>query len=403
MGLNWSQSVSKKKIDVLKPGPVKVAKKKVAPEEGTLPDNMILVTIPDELMKNPGMHKIPCPMCNQLTILEIKSSGQSEVKQVASTRTPDALELWPEHPVVIAARMKQRVNKKTVVMVGTHPQSLALAPLNETGIDELWGLNDSATLKMIETNMDRFDRWFQLHHRWRVTRHHTRLEEDHWDWLQKDHGDMKIYMQRKFADVPNAVKFEMREISDQLIGGMLPRGAGFSQRYYSSTFAYAIAQMIYEKVNGINDWERCEIYGCELVQTEMEYFRQRPNIEWWLGYARGVGIEVYVPMITRILYSQKQLQNGQMMQYPGYMAYGYMSPTMVEAQERQEPIGEDPVEENMIGSWEDSPYRDFNNAFLKGVFHMEKAAASPDFVEELKAVSEFEDSFWSAITEPDSG
>ena len=53
----------------------------------------------------------------------------------------------------------------------------------------------------------------------------------------------------------------------------------------------------------------------------------------------------------------------QMVPYPGYMAYGYKSPNMEEAKEQQMPIGVDPTEENVIGSWDDLEYRDHIYAF----------------------------------------
>jgi hypothetical protein len=139
------------------------------------------------------------------------------------------------------------------------------------------------------------------------------------------------------------------------IGGMLGRGAGYVQVYYTNTFSYMFAQVAYEKAMGIKDWERIELYGCELEQLETEYFRQRPGLEFWFGVLVNMGVEIYVPESCFMLYAQDIVtaEGRQMMtQYPGYMAYGLKSPSMEEAKSRQEPLGMDPVEENVIGSWD---------------------------------------------------
>ena len=371
----------------------------IQPEE--TPNNQIIVTVPPEIAGKPGKHKVDCPLCSQPTVIEVHSSEAPTITK--GPPPPQAHELPPEHPVVIRERMKQREGKKTLVMIGTHPQSLALTPWNENGIDEIWGLNDSHHLQSIRPHFDNMDRWFQQHHRWRFTRRMARKDIDHWEWLQQEHGDLKIYMQREFADIPNSVKYPLREITERLIGGLLPRGAGWTQRYYSTTFSYALALMIYEKLEGINDWERCEIYGCELLQTEAEYFKQRPGMEWWNGYCAGIGIEIYVPMHTRILYTQAVQPNGQLMQFPGYMTYGYMSPSMNEAIAEKQPIGEHPVEENLVGAWEDYPYIDFEYAFNKGFSRMNMVSTPDDVMSEITGLREYEDMILGEIKEPASG
>ena len=199
--------------------------------------------------------------------------------------------------------------------------------------------------------MEKFDRWFQLHHRWRFTRRQTRYDIDHWKWLQNCPVS-KLYMQRHFADVPNSIKFPLREVSELLIGDKLPRGAGYVQQYYASTFSYMLALVIYEKLKKINDWERIEIYGCELEQVQTEYFQQRPGMEWWLGQCAAYGIEVYFPHDTFIAFAQNVLP-GRIENYPGYMTYGYDSPSKAEAEAANQVLGEDPIEENLVGSWED--------------------------------------------------
>jgi hypothetical protein len=174
------------------------------------------------------------------------------------------------------------------------------------------------------------------------------------------------------------------------INDLLPRGAGYVQTYYTNTFSYMLAQVAYEKKMGIKDWERIEIYGCELEQLETEYFRQRPGMEWWLGIVAAMGIEVYFPHSTFIAYAQDirvdpQINQQRLFQYPGYMAYGYKSPSMEEAKEQNLPIGVDPVEENVIGAWEDY-HTWFIHGLNEGIAQMTKRHVTLKFKEEMAAL-----------------
>ena len=72
-----------------------------------------------------------------------------------------------------------------------------------------------------------------------------------------------------------------------------------------------------------------------------------------------------------MMYSQNivhdELGRQHLVQYPGYMSYGYISPSMEEAKARQEPLGVDPVEENIIGAWDDYEYIDHTYALNDGM------------------------------------
>ena len=163
-------------------------------------------------------------------------------------------------------------------------------------------------------------------------------------------------MQRKFKEVPNSEGFPFREVCEMFLNDKLGRGAGHVQYYFTNTFSYMFAQVLYEKVTGIKNWERIELYGCELEQLETEYFRQRPGIEFWMGMCVANGIEIYVPESCFMMYAQDMVQTQRgpaMVQYPGYMAYGYRSPSLEEAKAQNLPLGVDPIEENVIGAWDD--------------------------------------------------
>jgi hypothetical protein len=364
----------------------------------------LVIDIPDELP--PGWQIIHCPFCKNPTQTFVKddgtiaSSSETPKPPQSSSGGPQLPMKRAAHPVVIRERYKQRWNeeegrwKNTVAMMGTHGRTAPKMPWYESGIKERWLLNDSHSMYLVKPHLDRVDRWWQMHHRWRFTRRVTRHSEDHWTWLQNSEIP-RIFMQRKYADIPNSEGFKIKEISEMFINGNLPRGAGYVQLYYTNTFSYMLAQVLYEKKMGIEDWERIEIYGCELEQLETEYFRQRPGMEWWLGMCAAYGIEVYFPHDTFIAYAQdiKQTPYGpRLVQYPGYMAYGYKSPSMKEAEETGQPVGVDPVEENVIGAWE-GYYPWFIYAMNEGLAMMQKRHAAVDWRKDAAPLEEWLDAF----------
>lgn len=217
-----------------------------------------------------------------------------------------SLILWanlpPESPRVQAARTAQRWNKdgtkkKTLVVMGTSPDSCGLAPWDEEGIDEFWALNDAHNLSFMR--MDRITKWFQLHQPWRYRRPAPRYEIDHWEWLKLEHP-FPIYMQRVDPEVPSSVKYPIYELSREFLYNedfgqwMIGRGIGWQRKYFSCSFSFIAAMALHE------GFQRIELYGVELAQKQ-EYIMQRPNTEFWLGLCIGRGVQVYVPDVTRVL------------------------------------------------------------------------------------------------------
>jgi len=369
------------------------------------PSQQVAITLP---LMEPGQQPLECPFCNSKTQVFVKDDGTIASSSEVPT-PPSSSEIVggkepirrAEIPVVIDERFAQRRRpdgtfKNTVCMMGTHGRTAPKMPWHEIGIKERWLLNDSHSMSYVKHHVEqgRVDRWWQMHHRWRFTRRVTRHSEDHWTWLQGDNVP-RIFMQRKFADVPNSEEFKLREISEMFIGDKLGRGAGYVQVYYTNTFSYMIAQVMYEKKMGITDWERIEIYGCELEQLETEYFRQRPGMEWWLGAAAQMGIQVYFPHDTFIAYAQDLVNTEygtRMVQYPGYMAYGYKSPSMKEAEEQRQPIGVDPIEENVMGAW-DGYHRWFIHGINEGLSQMNRRHTLMDFENENDADNAWLDRF----------
>lgn len=381
-------------------GPLNSHMKAVHPHELALnDDNSYEVTYRIQKVAEPGPHMVECAVCKHPRQVWIKkdgtiaSSNDPEVPKPQIASSSDGKDRkQPKRnalPIVIRERYKMRWNeekgrwKHTVAMMGTHGKTAPEMPWFELGVEEKWLLNDSHGIPYVTPHMKagKVTRWWQLHHRWRITRRATRNATDHWQWLQDVKTVPRIIMQRHYREVPKSEAFPLREVCDMFLPGLLGRGAGYVQYYFTNTFSYMFAQVLYEKEKGIKDWERVELYGCELEQLETEYFRQRPGIEFWFGMCVKAGIEIYVPESCFMAYAQdikvNQLGQQQMLQYPGYMAYGYLSPSMEEVKERnvihaqhgepQEILGVDPREESVLMAWDDSPYMDHVYALNEGI------------------------------------
>lgn len=286
-----------------------------------------------------GSERALCPTCGGHVWKPPASSQKPKSSVKPTSLVPvDQQDLWknlpPEEPEAVKARISQRLGKKTVVMVGTSPDSVGLAPWGEPGIHAYWGLNDAHHLPCVK--MEYITAWFQLHHRWRFTRRTPRYEIDHWGWLQQEHK-FPIFMQKHYGDVPNSEKFPLKEVTERYMAGMLGRGNFFQRKYYTCSFSYMIALAMYL------GFQRIEIYGVELAQ-QIEYIMQRPGTEFWLGMAMGSGVQLYLPAKCRIL-------NGVM--------YGYRWPDKKFAEMNKEPIGIFPEEEDLVGDWDaPAPYPD---------------------------------------------
>jgi len=273
-----------------------------------------------------------------------------------------------EQTAIVNARIKQRgLMERTIVMVGTSPDSCGLTPWGEEGVDEIWSLNDCHHLAFMEDHQSEIDMWFQMHHRWRFTRSNPRYGVNHWAWLKEEH-DFPIYMQREYDDVPSSAEFPLRELSERYLMGRMGRGTNFQRKYFSSTFAFMFAlalQQFEDKYrpsdyNPIHDgpYARIEMYGVELAQQE-EYFLQRPNTEFWGGYLVGRGIQFYVPTMCRIF-------NGSMYGYRYPDLGGEIEKQMQKKAQEGKPVsmskilkavaGPDATEEDNVGMWD--PYPD---------------------------------------------
>lgn len=139
---------------------------------------------------------------------------------------------------------------------------------------EVWGLNE------LYLHIPRFDRWFQMHG-WQELENNLR-DGRHLEWLQK--CDKPIYMQKHHKNIPMSIAYPLKEMV-----------AEFGE-YFTHTVAYMLALAIYEEFKEIH------LYGIEM--SPPHYIRQRPNVEYLIGIARGRGIKVHIPEESTFLRSR---------------------------------------------------------------------------------------------------
>jgi hypothetical protein len=185
------------------------------------------------------------------------------------------------------AKMFARPHKK-VAIIG-FADTRVDAPFTDPSW-EIWGLND------LHASLPRYDRWFDIHTR-------DNIDED--VKLGRTPADkcglgglrtlnVPIYMQDKYADVPNSIKFPLQEIIDKF------------GNYFTNSISYMTALAIFE------GYQEISIYGVDMA-VGTEYVDQRPSCEYFIGLARGAGIKVYIPPAsdlckTRFMYAFEEVE-----------------------------------------------------------------------------------------------
>lgn len=153
---------------------------------------------------------------------------------------------------------------KSVAIVGGSDGYKKL-PYDKLKDTEIWGLNDFAF------KLDRVDKIFELHTNEVIKKNSRTL--DYFQLLKNT--KTPIYMQKKTKTFPSSVKYPLDEIV-----------AKYNKVFYS-TVDYMLALAVYE------GFEKMYLYGVDLAIYE-EYLYQRPSCAYWIGYARGLGIEVII-------------------------------------------------------------------------------------------------------------
>jgi hypothetical protein len=179
--------------------------------------------------------------------------------------------------------------KNKVAIVGFAPSSMTdVRPYFSDPSFEIWGINQLYIA--FPAIVQAATRWFQIHTR---REYDTALRDhNHHDWLAgggkvPHKNNFPIYMQDPVPkDIPLAIPFPAKEITD------------YFGRYFTNSISWEIALAIYETVKareiGLTGFTDIFIFGVDMATGE-EYMEQRPSCELFIGWAKGLGINVYIP------------------------------------------------------------------------------------------------------------
>ena len=198
--------------------------------------------------------------------------------------------------------------KKKVAIIGT-ADTARLAPYDDPDF-ELWGVNNGYMV------MQRYTRMFEIHN---IVKLHNgtfmrRAGKDFRgqkvnDYIKALAGlNCPIYMQQHWDEIPQSVAYPLNDVA-LTFGSKLgwfntPFPEGMVNHavdaYFTNSISYMMALAILE------GYEEMHVYGVDMA-VDTEYNFQRPSCEFFLGWAVGRGMKVYIPpqadlLKTRFLY-----------------------------------------------------------------------------------------------------
>jgi hypothetical protein len=163
--------------------------------------------------------------------------------------------------------------KDKVCILGFAP-SLEKAPFTNEEF-EFWGCNEM----WMAPQAKKLDVLFELHdYQWIRDEKTVRK---HIEWL-RNNKTTPVFMQDHYDDIPASVKFPKDAIIEKY------------GRYFTNTISWEIALAIDLGFKAIH------IYGVNMANDE-EFQSQRPSCEYFIGLAKGMGIEVFIPNESDLL------------------------------------------------------------------------------------------------------
>jgi len=180
---------------------------------------------------------------------------------------------------------------RQIALVGA---AITQEELLEIGAEwELWSLNN-----LFGQFPDvHFDRWYELHVFQRHNNRYIRRGVDTygarsvWQYMHAI-ADLRIpvYMQKEWAIIPQSIKFPFKEIIKEY------------GSYFGCSFAWMMAHILWENAHNKDIDSLIEKIGFFGIALEgIEYFYQRPSTEYFIGLARGMGIDIYIHNSSKLL------------------------------------------------------------------------------------------------------
>ena len=198
---------------------------------------------------------------------------KKEVEEVAADIVPDIRGTG----MVTGTNIKRTRSK--VAIVGFAPSSMRDVQFHFNDPDcEIWALNQLYVA--FPEIVQHTTRWFQIHHRHSYDQTVSR-DHSHHEWMTKQ-TLFPIYMQKREPDIPCSVEFPKDAIMEEF------------GNYFTNSISWEIALAIYEGFSTIY------LYGVDMA-TDSEYAYERPSVEYFLGWAKGRGINIVVPEKSDLL------------------------------------------------------------------------------------------------------
>jgi hypothetical protein len=247
-----------------------------------------------------------CPTCGSSVRLIFHGKNLDHLEHIDNVdKQLFAAQIAGPDAKTVKEQRRQRNGKRTVAIVGLAPATCAFAPFNEPDVGlgkhiEIWGLNESHDFSWFKN----WTRWFQLHPKEYFSRamDPKRGVKFHYDWLKEKHNK-PIYMQYVYPEIPDSVEYPLQTVVNKFFGKMWH---GDEQpKFFNSSVDYMIALALLE-----GKFDRIELYGVEMA-NDTEYVYQKSGATFWMGVARGMGVEVYFPKECRIMSGPLYAYQGQ--------------------------------------------------------------------------------------------
>lgn len=165
---------------------------------------------------------------------------------------------------------------RTVQILGKAPNAVLAAA--RPGVDR-WGCNNLPERLDEGWAFSAWDRWIDRHTREHIQKHRPEA----WAWYCAQDGRRPIYTLEHEPEIPGSVRYPIESIAAMFAWG------GHEEEFFTSSTDYLMALAIAE------GFERIEVYGVDMWAAEHERNIQRNGAHYWIGIARGRGIDVVIP------------------------------------------------------------------------------------------------------------
>lgn len=167
--------------------------------------------------------------------------------------------------------------KRKIAIIGSASSTLGQAPFN----DESWLIWALAGHRHHCTRVNAF---FEMHPR---KKWHTGYDE----FFQT--LSVPVMTQEEHADIPCCKRYPIEEVTEAV-----------GRKYFASSIGYMLALAIYEHKT-VEEISEIGLWGVDMLD-DTEYQTQRPNCEYLIGLAQGMGIKIFIPDGSALLKVARQ-------------------------------------------------------------------------------------------------